>query len=99
MEQILSIIDRTDKQLFTLEKSWFDFYWTRFSLLMIYCYEKLTGQENKMNSLYRLSANMKKDANPIIYYDECTICLELIVEIYGHESRACRKTCNHVFHL
>mgnify|MGYP002384925495 FL=1 len=41
---------------------------------------------------------MKKDANPIIYYDECTICLELIVEIYGHESRACRTTCNHVFH-
>mgnify|MGYP006892872169 FL=1 len=60
MEQILSIIDRTDKQLFTLEKGWLDFYLTRFSLLMTYCYEKLTGQENKKNSLYRLSANMKK---------------------------------------
>jgi hypothetical protein len=34
----------------------------------------------------------------MIYYQECSICLELITEIVNHSPKACITKCGHVFH-
>lgn len=98
MEQMLSTIDSRDNQLLTLDRSWLDYYSTKFALFMAHCYRKLTGIESKMSILYQLSADLKKGPNLLIYYDDCAICMELITEIEGHIPKACQTKCNHIFH-
>lgn len=98
MENMLHVIDHTDNQLLKLEIYWFEYYWTKFSLLMAYCYEKISGKENRLSKLYQISADLKSGASILIYYDECSICLVLITEIDGHEPTACKTKCNHIFH-
>ncbi|CAF4173606.1 unnamed protein product, partial [Rotaria sordida] len=98
MEQMLHMVDHTDNQLLTLDRHWFEYYWTKFSLFMAYCYEKISGKQNQLSKLYQLSADLKLGASVVIYYDECPICLELITEINGHEPTACKTKCDHIFH-
>ncbi len=98
MEQMLHMIDHTDNQLLSLDQFWFEYYWTKFSLFMAHCYEKISGKQNKLSKLYQLSADLKNGASVLIYYDECPICLELITEIDGHQPTACKTKCNHIFH-
>ncbi|CAF1255493.1 unnamed protein product [Adineta steineri] len=98
MEQMLHLIDNTNNELLKLDKNWFEYYWTKFSLFMAHCHKKISGKKSKLSELYQLSADLKSGANILIYYDECPICLELITEIDGHEPTACKTKCEHIFH-
>ncbi|CAF1307909.1 unnamed protein product [Didymodactylos carnosus] len=98
MNKMLTQIDHTDETILSLEKHWYQHYWTKFTSLMGYYFEKVVGKPNELSKLYKLAAGLKKDIPVTIYYEECSICLELIIEIVDHSPKACITKCGHVFH-
>ncbi|CAF5032680.1 unnamed protein product [Rotaria sp. Silwood1] len=98
MEQLLQQIDSTDDNVLTLEESWLRSYWTRFTQYVGYCTEKILGKSNEWSKRYRLTAALKKEIPVTIYYENCSICLDLILEIWNTEPKACVTKCGHIFH-
>ncbi|CAF2402218.1 unnamed protein product [Rotaria sp. Silwood2] len=98
MEQLLQQIDSTDDNMLTLEESWFRTYWARFTQYIGYCIEKIFGKSNELSKHYRLTAALKKEIPVTIYYESCSICLDLILEIWNTEPKACVTKCGHIFH-
>ena len=98
MEQLLEQIDRTDDNVLKLDEPWFHSYWIRFTQYIGYCTEKLFGKSNELSKRYRLTAALKNEIPVTIYYENCSICLELILEIWNTEPKACVTKCGHIFH-
>ncbi len=98
MNKMLLEIDQIDEKTLTLEKDWYEYYKTKFTTFMGYLWEKILGKPNELSKLYKLAIGLKKDIPVIIYYEECSICLELIIEIVDHTPKACITKCGHIFH-
>ena len=98
MKQMLAQIDEMDDGLLELQQEWATFYWTKFKSFLGYCWEKLFRQSNELSRLYQLTTKMKESILLMIYYDECSICRELIIEIVDHTPRVCVTKCGHTFH-
>ncbi len=98
MEQLLEQVDSTDDNVLTLNESWFHSYWISFTQYIGYCAEKIFGKSNELSKRYRLTTALKKEIPVTIYYESCTICLELIIEIWDTEPTVCVTTCGHIFH-
>jgi hypothetical protein len=98
MEQLLERVHSTDDNVLTLNESWFFSYWTCFTQYIGYCAEKIFGKSNELSKRYRLTAALKKEIPVTIYYESCSICLELIVEIWDTEPKSCVTKCGHIFH-
>jgi hypothetical protein len=88
MNQMLEQIDEIDENILELQKDWSKFYWTKFKSFIGYCWEKIFRQSNELSRLYKLTTEMKEGILLMIYYQECSICLELITEIVNHTPRA-----------
>ena len=98
MEQLLEQIDSTDDNVMTLNESWFHSYWVSFTQYLGYWAEKIFGKTSELSKRYRLAAALKKEIPVTIYYESCTICLELIIEIWDTEPTVCITKCGHIFH-
>lgn len=98
MKPILQQIDEMDEGLLELQQEWGTFYWTKFKSFLGFCWEKVFRQSNELSRLYKLTTKLKEDILLIIYYNECSICQELIVEIVDHSPRVCVTKCGHTFH-
>ncbi len=98
MEQLLQRIDNTDDNALKLNEPWFRSQWTSFKQYIGYCTEKVFGKSNELSKHYRLIAMLKKEIPITIYYESCSICLELIVEVSDEEPRSCITKCGHIFH-
>lgn len=98
MEKILQQIDGTDDHVLILERSWFRTYWTRFTEYVGYFVEKISRRTNEWSKRYRLVETLKNQIPVTIYYENCSICRELIVEIWDTEPTVCITKCGHIFH-
>ncbi|CAF0941857.1 unnamed protein product [Rotaria sordida] len=98
MQRMLLQMDQIDEKTLTLEKDWYQYYKTKFTTFMGYIWEKIVGKPNELSKLYKLTVGLRKDIPVTIYYEECSICLELIVEIVDHTPKACITKCGHIFH-
>ncbi len=98
MEQLLKQVDSTDDNILKLNESWFRSYWTSFTQYIGYCAETICGKSNELSKRYRLTAALKKEIPVTIYYESCSICLELIIEIWDTEPKSCVTKCGHIFH-
>ncbi|CAF3542759.1 unnamed protein product [Rotaria socialis] len=98
MDSILKCIDDVDDNVLVLEQIWYETYWTRFTQFLGYCVEKVVGKGNPLSELYRLTTKLKGEIPITIHYDECSICLELIVEVSNEPGTVCITKCNHIFH-
>ncbi len=98
MKKMLLEIDQIDEKTLTLERDWYPYYKTKFTTFMGYLWEKIAGKPNELSKLYKLAVGLKKDIPVTIYYEECSICLELIIEIVDHTPKACITKCGHIFH-
>lgn len=98
MKPILEQIDGMDDGLLELQQEWGTFYWTKFKSFLGFCCEKIFRQSNELSRLYKLTSKLKEDILLIIYYNECSICQELIVEVVDHSPRVCVTKCGHAFH-
>jgi hypothetical protein len=98
MNQMLKQIDSVDDNILELQQDWGEFYWTKFKLFIGFVWEKIFRQSNELSKLYKLTSEMKEGIVLMIYYQECSICLELITEVVNHSPRACITKCGHVFH-
>ncbi|CAF0967630.1 unnamed protein product [Didymodactylos carnosus] len=98
MKQMLAQIDGTDNQILELDKNWVEYYWAKFTALLGYCIEKLFQKPNELSKLYKLAAGLKKSIPVTIYYEACSICLDLIIEVVDQDPRACITKCGHIFH-
>ncbi|CAF3737188.1 unnamed protein product [Rotaria sordida] len=98
MEQLLPQVDNTDDKVLTSDESWLRSYWTRFTQYISYCAKKIFGKPNELSKRYRLTAALKKEIPVTIYYESCSICLDLILEIWNTEPKACITKCGHIFH-
>ncbi len=98
MDQMLHHIDETDDGLLLLERGWYEVYWSRFTQFLGYCVERLSGKQNSLSELYHLTSKLKEQIPINIYYDECSICLELMVEVWNEPAKACITKCGHIFH-
>jgi hypothetical protein len=98
MKEMLLQIDRIDEKTLELERDWYQFYKTRFTTFIGYLWEKIVGRPNELSKLYKLAIGLRKDIPVIIYYDDCSICLELIVEVVDSTPQACITKCGHIFH-
>jgi len=98
MRQMLKQIDQADDKILELRQDWSKFYWTKFKTFIGYCWEKIFRQSNELSKLYKTTSEMKEGILLMIFYQECSICLELIIEIINHTPKACITKCGHVFH-
>jgi len=98
MEQLLDTIDKTDDDVLVLAQSWFRSYWRNFKQYIGYCVEKIFGKSNELSKLYKLTTTLKNEIPVTIYYESCSICRDLIIEIWNTEPTVCITKCSHIFH-
>ena len=98
LQKMLERIDNIDEKTLVLDKRWYTFYSTKMKSFLGYLFEKLFRKSNEYSKLYKLMDGLKQGIPVTIYYEECSICLDLIVEIVDQAPKACITKCRHIFH-